>query len=353
MTFPSAIRRQPLGRTGLQVPRLIFGTSCLGNLYQAIPWETKRAIVSEAVAHVPAPLAFDSAGKYGAGLALECLGRALRELDVGADGVLVSNKLGWARTPLRGPEPTFEPGVWAGLQHDAAQRIDYEGIRACFEQGAQLLGEPYRPQLASVHDPDEYLAAAADPADRQRRWHNVQEAYRALHDLKRAGRVRAVGVGAKDWRVIRALADAVELDWVMLACSFTVHRHPPELLAFIDHLHRRGTGLINSAVFNAGFLIGGRYYDYRVPDPAAPADQPLFAWRERFLAACARHGVAPAAACVQFGLSAPGIAAVALNTGKPDHVKQNVAMVQAELPSAFWADLKRAGLIDRNYLYLG
>jgi D-threo-aldose 1-dehydrogenase len=181
----------------------------------------------------------------------------------------------------------------------------------------------------------------------------VQEAYRALHDLKRAGQVQAVGVGAKDWRVIRALADAVELDWVMLACSFTVYRHAPDLLAFVDHLHRRGTGIINSAVFNAGFLIGGRYFDYRVPDPSAPADQPLFAWREAFLARCREHGVDPAAACVQFGLSAPGIAAVALNTGKPAHVRRNVDLVAAELPGAFWSALKRDGLIDKNYLHLG
>jgi D-threo-aldose 1-dehydrogenase len=39
-------------------------------------------------------------------------------------------------------------------------------------------------------------------------------------------------VGAKDWRVIRAIAEVVDLDWVMFACSLTVYTHPPELLEF-------------------------------------------------------------------------------------------------------------------------
>ena len=35
-------------------------------------------------------------------------------------------------------------------------------------------------------------------------------------------------VGSKDWRVIRELADKVDLDWVMLANSLTVHRQAAE-----------------------------------------------------------------------------------------------------------------------------
>ena len=65
------MKRKPFGRTGLDMPPIIFGTSCLGNLYEALPWETKLAILREFFKHVPAPVALDSAGKYGAGLALE------------------------------------------------------------------------------------------------------------------------------------------------------------------------------------------------------------------------------------------------------------------------------------------
>ncbi len=142
----------------MKLPPIVFGTSCLGNLYEALPWETKLGILREILTNSPEGAVLDSAGKYGAGLALEVIGKGLRELGIPAGKVTISNKLGWLRVPLRGPEPTFETGVWAALEHDAEQCLGYEGILRCFEQGCELLGAPYTPSLVSVHDPDEYLA---------------------------------------------------------------------------------------------------------------------------------------------------------------------------------------------------
>jgi len=338
---------RPLGQTGLVVPPIIFGTSCLGNLYEVVADETKQAIVAEIVRHSPAPVVLDSAGKYGAGLALEVIGNSLRKLGVPQSQVIISNKLGWYRVPLRGPEPTFESGVWMGLQHDAESRISYEGILACYEQGNELLGDGYATQLVSIHDPDEFLAAAKSPQERAQRFADVLGAYRALFELKRAGRVKAVGIGSKDWRVIREIAEQVPLDWVMFACSLTVYSHPAELLAFIAQLHARGVGMVNSAVFNAGFLIGGAWFDYRRPDPVREA--PLFAWREKFLAVCRRFDVRPSDVCVQFGLAVPGIVSVALNTGRPGRIKENVASATNEIPAALWRALQDENLIARDF----
>src|ERR1043165_3139000 len=216
---PHSPAARPLGKTGLTVPPVIFGTSCLGNLYEVVADETKTAIVSEIIRRSPSPFVLDSAGKYGAGLALEVVGNSLRKLGVPASQVIISNKLGWYRVPLRGPEPTFERGVWAGIQHDAESRISYDGILKCYEQGNALLGGNCTAQLVSVHDPDEFLAAAKSPAERRRRFDDVLGAYRALFELKRGGQVTAVGIGSKDWRVIREIAQRVPLDLVMFACS--------------------------------------------------------------------------------------------------------------------------------------
>lgn len=347
----SASPHRPLGKTGLTVPPVVFGTSCLGNLYEVVAEETKLAIVSEIIRHSPAPAVFDSAGKYGAGLALEVIGNSLRKLGVPASRVVISNKLGWYRVPLRGPEPTFERGVWAGITHDAESRISYEGIRQCYEQGGELLGSGYSSQVVSVHDPDEFLAAAKTSEERQQRFADVLGAYRALFELKAAGAVQAVGIGSKDWRVIREIAAQVDLDWVMFACSLTVYSHPSELLEFIAHLHSRGVGMINSAVFHAGFLTGGAWFDYRKPHPVQEAA--LFQWRDKFLAVCKMFGVRPADVCVQFGLAVPGVVAVALNTGKPDRIKANVASATNEIPPALWRALKDEGLLARHFAYLG
>jgi len=341
---------RPLGKTGLVVPPIVFGTSCLGNLYEVVPDETKLAIVSEIFRHCPAPVVLDSAGKYGAGLALEVIGNSLRWLGIAASQVVISNKLAWYRVPLRGTEPTFERGVWAGIAHDAEARISYEGILQCYEQGNALLGADHAAQVVSVHDPDEYLAAAKSPDERQRRFDDVLGAYRALFELKSRGVVRAVGIGSKDWRVIREIAEHVDLDWVMFACSLTVYSHPPELLDFIAQLHARGVGMINSAVFHAGFLTGGAWFDYRKPDPVADAG--LFRWREKFLAVCRRFDVKPADVCVQFGLAVAGVVAVALNTGKPERIKDNVVSACNPIPPALWRALKDERLVSAGFKYV-
>lgn len=345
MNCPGNHRR--LGKTGLTVPPVIFGTSCLGNLYQIVPDATKLSLVSEMIRHSPAPVVLDSAGKYGAGLALEVIGDSLRKLGVPPSDVIISNKLGWYRVPMRGPEPTFERGVWAGINHDAESRISYDGILQCYEQGCDLLGEGFTSQVVSVHDPDEYLAAAKSPDERKRRFDDVLGAYRALFELKSKGAVKAVGIGSKDWRVIREIAGQVDLDWVMFACSLTLYSHPAELFDFIAELHSRDVGMINSAVFNAGFLTGGKWFDYRQPDPVK--DAPLFAWRENFLAICQRLGVKPADACVQFGLAVPGIVAVALNTEKPERIAANVASADSAIPPEFWRAMKEGGLVAHSF----
>jgi D-threo-aldose 1-dehydrogenase len=338
---------RPFGNTGLAVPPIVFGSTALGNCFKVIPDIAKLEICSQWLDHVAPPVFIDTAGKYGAGLALEVIGRALAKFEIPPEQVVISNKLAWKRAPLRTPEPLFEPGVWMGLEHDAVQRISYEGILECWDEGCQLLGKAYKPTLASVHDPDEYLAAASSPDDRRRRSDDILDAYRALAELKQRGEVLAIGVGAKDWRSIQEIDAAVPLDWVMLANSFTIMRHPPELIEFMQSLAARNIPIINSAVFHAGFLVGGKFFDYRVVDPASDSERPLFAWRKSFVALCQAHGISPMHACVQFGLRGPGVVAVALNTSHPDRVGENVSAVLDPVPPQFWASLQEEGLIAR------
>src|SRR6476660_9673362 len=132
----------------MELPPILFGTSGLGNLFVALDEEAKFNIVKECVRLSKGKIVFDSAGKYGAGLALETLGKLLKQLNVPKEEVIISNKLGWLRTELKTPEPTFEPGVWKDLKHDAVQKISYDGIMECFEQGNELLNG-YIPQMVS------------------------------------------------------------------------------------------------------------------------------------------------------------------------------------------------------------
>ena len=87
------MERRSIGKTGISIPPVIFGTSALGNLYSALSDETKTEIIKECLLNVPGPVAFDTAGKYGAGLALEKLGDILCRLNAEPEDVIISNKL--------------------------------------------------------------------------------------------------------------------------------------------------------------------------------------------------------------------------------------------------------------------
>ena len=332
----------------MKLPPVIFGTSGLGNLFVTLKEQEKCDIIQECVRLSQGNVVFDSAGKYGAGLALEVLGKCLKQLQVPPGQVTISNKLGWYRTALTTMEPTFEPGVWKDLKHDAVQKISYSGILECFEQGNELLNG-YTPQMVSVHDPDEYLAGAASDEQENSLFADIIDAYRALHHLKKEGRVQSVGVGAKDWRTIKRIAESVDLDWVMIANSMTIKSHPQELLNFIIELQAKGVYVINSAVFHSGFLVGSNYFDYQLIDPANSAHSSLIQWRDSFFEVCKSFHVKPAEACIQFALKVPGVQSIALNTTHVNRVKENLEMAQVAIPVAFWEALLNKGLIKDNY----
>ena len=327
-------------------PRVIVGTAAFGNLYAEHTDEEIASVLRAWFEALPRPLIIDSAGKYGAGLALQRIGAALRDMKIPPHEVLISNKLAWYRVPLKGDQPTFEPGVWHGLQFDAQQRLGRDGILACWQQGNELLGLPYHSAWASVHDPDEYLAAATDADDRQRRWDDILQAYSALNELKERGQIAAIGIGAKDWRAIQEISQHIQLDWVMLANSLTIMRHPQALLDFVAEIHAAGTWVINSAVFHGGFLLGGDYLDYAWVDPASASGKRYLTWRQSLWELCQQHQVSRFAACAQYALQVPGVDSLALATARADRIKDNAKSLAEVIPSAFWREAQ--SLLDSS-----
>ncbi|MEA1876340.1 MAG: aldo/keto reductase, partial [Bacteroidota bacterium] len=222
-------------------------------------------------------------------------------------------------------------------------------ILKCFDQGNELLGGRYQSDIVSVHDPDEYLHAASDPSNRAQRFQEILESYRALFDLKKQGKVKAVGIGSKDWIIIRELYEHVPFDWVMIAASYTVFSHPEELVQFMDKLKEDNVGIINSAVFHGGFLSGGEKFDYQYIDPDSSKGKIIYPWRKAFNSICQQHGLSPADVCLHFGLSHPAIVSLALNTSKSEKMNRNVEILNNSIPASFWNALKNNLLMKTNF----
>lgn len=320
---------RPFGKTGLVVPPILFGTAVLGNVHRVIPEQTKFAICGEWFRQVAPPVFIEASHRPGDGAAIELLNRTFHRLDIASEEVVICTELG-----------------------SSDETPDYDSLIRDWEESRRLLGPRYSPQLVSVHDPDDFLTSAKSPDEVASRSYEVFEAFRALRDLKAAGKVAGIGIHTKDWHIAQEIDAAVHLDWVTLVGCCTVMHHSPAALKFMTTLAARDIAIVNAGVFQSGFLVGGSCLDGRVVSAVDPADRGLFAWRKAFVALCQGHGISPAHACIQFALSAPGVVAVAINSSQPDRVVQNCESVSTKVPPKFWDSMKEEGLLDERYPYL-
>jgi D-threo-aldose 1-dehydrogenase len=164
-------------------------------------------------------------------------------------------------------------------------------------------------------------------------------AYRALHDLRAEGVIKAFGVGVNDWSILERFAKDGDFDVFMLAGRYTLLDHTAEQ-SFLPLCAARGIGVLMAAPFNSGILatgaVPGATYFYE------PADAGIVARVQRIEAVCARHGVAIAAAALQFPLRNPAITSVVTGMRDPQEARANLTHMQAEIPQAFWDELAAA-----------
>ena len=140
---------------------------------------------------------------------------------------------------------------------------------------------------------------------------------------------------------MRFAADG-DFDCFMLAGRYTLLDHSA-LDSFMPDCQRRGISVLMAAPFNSGILATGAR-------PGATffyveADAEIMARTRRIDAVCARHGVAIAAAALQFPLAHPAVASVVTGMRNASEAKANLAHCRAPIPRAFWDELKHQGLI--------
>jgi D-threo-aldose 1-dehydrogenase len=51
-------------------------------------------------------------------------------------------------------------------------------------------------------------------------------------------------------------------------------------------------------------------------------------------------------------MSHPGIRSIALNTSKPQRIKQNISLTSASIPVSFWRMMKAERLISDSFKYI-
>lgn len=329
----TALPRRPVGDTGLELTVLGFGAAPLGGLYTSLSDEAAQATVEAAVA---AGIGyFDTAPFYSHGLAEHRLGRGLRT--VPRDRFALSSKVGRRLRPV----PADEVGqtMYAEvLPFEVAFDYSYDGVMRSLEDSWQRLGMS-RIDIVYLHDVN-------------RRWHGdaverrfaeaMAGGYRALDELRRAGVVKAIGVGVNDPGILCRFAKAGRFDLFMLAGRYTLLEQTP-LDDLLPLCSRQGIAIAIAAPFNSGILATGAGAGAKYFYTDAPPE--ILDRTRRIEEVCAAHGVPLPAAALQFPLGHPAVASVVAGFAAPAEVEQGVRNIRYPIPPGFWSDLVAAGLL--------
>jgi D-threo-aldose 1-dehydrogenase len=330
----SALPRRQLGRTGLSVSILGFGTAPLGDLFVRIPGEVAVATVERAFALGINLL--DTSPLYGRGLAEHRCGTALRRVE--RQDIVLCTKVGRWMDPFQVPDDAS--GFVGGQPHRAVFDYSYDGTMRSVEQSLLRLGADHL-DLLLIHDVDVWTHGR--DAIEQRFREAMEGAYVALDRLRREGVVAGIGVGVNEADMCVRFAKAGSFDTMLLAGRYSLLEQPA-LAEFLPLAQQQGIGVMLGGVFNSGILatgaVDGAKYNYRDAPPEI-LDQVA-----RIERVCAAHNTALPTAALHFALGHPAVASLVLGGQTPEEVERNVAALSSKVPAALWRDLKAEHLLD-------
>jgi D-threo-aldose 1-dehydrogenase len=300
--------RLPVGRTGLALTRLGFGSAEIGGLYTALTDEAAEAVVRHAwdlgVRY------FDVAPLYGSGLAETRLGRVLRTLP--RDEFTLSTKVGRL------------------IQPDGSATFEYsrDAILRSIEASLGRLGLD-RIDILYIHDPDDHWGAA------------IGGAYPTLAELRTAGVVGAIGAGMNQSAMLARFVREAEIDVLLCAGRYTL-LDQGALDDLLPVCLERSVSVVIGGVMNSGLLADpspGSHFNYG-PVPAEWLDRAM-----RLKAVCERNGVPLRAAAIQFPLAHPAVVSIAAGVRTPAHLDEYPLFMRRAIPAELWTDLRAEGLV--------
>lgn len=298
------MEKRPIGSTGLEVTPIGYGASGLGSMPDTYGYAVDEGRARDTLRRIfegPVNL-LDTSRNYGAGRSEERIGAAIRDRGGLPEGFVLSTKL----------DRDMETG-----------RFDGARARRSFEESLTALGLD-RVQILHLHDPEH----AADLADITGRGGALDTLFR----LRDEGMATAVGLAMGRVELMLDLLADWPFDVLITHNRFTLLNRQAE--ALFDLAAARGTAIFNAAPFAGGVLAKGADQTNRVA--YQETDEAGLAPVRRVEAVCARHGVAPGAAALQFSARDPRITATIVGVSRPDSIERTLDWAAAAIPAAAW-----------------
>lgn len=295
-----------IGRSGLKVPPIAFGTSGLGGMPDTYGYDVaERRAIDTVKAVLAQPDGFlDSSRLYGFGRSEERIGAAVRELGGWPEGRLISTKLD--RDPKSG-------------------RFGAAEARRSLERSLAALGLD-RVDILHLHDP-EYVIDLDEVTGKG-------GALDELFAMRDEGLATAVGLAAGRIDVMMPILRDRDFDVLITHNRHTlVNRNAEPMLALAE---ARGIAVMNAAPYAGGALSkgpeSGRYVYQEATDATlAPV--------RRIAGICARHGVPIGAAALQFSMRDPRIASTICGVTRPERVQETLEWASWPIGEAVWEEL--------------
>ena len=254
------------GRTArpLDVTRLGFGGAPLGNLYRKISEEDAQATLR--AAHACGVRLFDTAPYYGLGRSEERFGTAIESF--GRETIVLSTKIG--RLLVDGPVDETTKGLFVDApEKQVVFDYTYDGVMRSHDASLERLGVDAI-DILLIHDVDVWTHGSQAAADEKVRELFDGGGYRALEELKAAGRIAAFGAGVNEWQACEALLGHADFDCFLLAGRYTLIEQEA-LTSFLPTCVARDVGIILGGPYNSGILATGSVEGARFNYQPAPA----------------------------------------------------------------------------------
>jgi len=301
------MKKLPVGKTGLQITGIGFGTAPLGEMPDTYGYSvddaTARATL-HAIFDGPVNL-MDTSRNYGFGRSEQRIGDAIRERGGLPDGFVLSTKL----------DRDMDSG-----------RFDGARARQSLEESLTALGLD-RVQVLHLHDPEHAL----DLTEITRPGGALDMLFR----LKEEGLAVAVGLAMGRLDIMLPLVRDWPFDVVLSHNRFTLlNRSATEVF---DHAQANGMAVINAAPYAGGVLAKGSAQVTKITYQEVDTGklEPV----RRIERICAEYGIAPGAAALQFSVRDPRVTATVVGVSKPERVAQTLAWAGQDIPATAWAAL--------------
>ena len=321
------LKKVQMGKTSLQVTRLGLGGAPLGGLFTDVQGESAIATVKRAL-----ELGinfFDTAPLYGHGKSEMRMGEGLA--GTSPDSRVLASKVGRVLEPV-------EPGSLEKDEFDNPAPFkpvfdfSYEGTMLSFNESLKRL-QVDRIDILHIHDPDDHYDEA------------IKGAYPALDQLRREGRIKAVGAGMNQAAMPARFAREGNFDCFLLAGRYSLIDHTG-LKELLPLCVEKQISIIIGGPYNSGILATGAVPGAKFNYADAPPE--IMERVRKVQEVCARHQVPMKAAALQFPLAHPAVASVIPGARSVAELEENFRLISHQIPGDFWTDLRKSNLIPAD-----